>query len=87
MERLTKARKVTRTSITKTTNKINDELNKVPHDPIVLRVLREDILRLINTVEPQDQGIFNIMLDESRSEEDLSSENEESTIYREKSSL
>ena len=87
MESLTKPRKVIRTSVTKLCNKIDAEFAKEILDKYVLSVFREDLLRLSNQLQNQDEAILDYMYENDAVEEDLTKETEDADLYRYRISL
>lgn len=87
MERLKKARKLTRTSITKSANKIEEELQKEEPDKQILLMFREEIVRLIDPIMTQDASLIDMLLDSEATDDVIDAENEEMTNYRNKITL
>lgn len=85
MDRLSKARKLTRSSVTKTCNRIQDELNKDVNKQI-LTAFPDDLFRIAETLQGQDQSILEIIL-EDQTEEVMMKEVDDSECYRNRISL
>ncbi len=87
METRTQARKLTRCSITKLCNKIDNELNKENPVKVVLMAYREDLCRLNEAITVQDDAVITYMLANDETEENQFKEVEDSEAYRNKISL
>lgn len=82
MERFTRSRKLTRTSITKLCNKIDNEMNK--DEPNIQQILafREDLQRLAETLQTQDKVILEEMFENNGDDEELEKESEDAENYQ-----
>lgn len=87
MDRLTKPRKLTRTSVTKICNKIENEINKEDADRQLLMAFRDDVYRLSEAIQAQDNAVISFMLSQDTSEEDLEVEVEVSESYQNRIAL
>lgn len=74
MDKFTKPRKLTRSSVTRICNKTETEISKENADTYLILSYREDLRRLLDTIETQDQSVINFMLEQNTEEEDLEKE-------------
>ncbi|XP_037037370.1 uncharacterized protein LOC119075084 [Bradysia coprophila] len=82
MEQVTKARRVSRSNITKTCNKIETELKKDEPNRFQILALREDLIRFVDTIAAQDQKILDSLFNSNATEEEQDREAEECEAYR-----
>lgn len=61
MDRVTKVRKLTRTNVTKTCNKVDQECNKESPDDEVIMAMRDDLQRLCENLQTQDKNVIEEM--------------------------
>lgn len=86
MEQVRKARRISRSNITKTCNKIEEELKNDEPNRLQILAFRDDLIRFVETIADQDQKVLEDLF-ENATEEEQDKESDECEAYRSRVTL